>query len=298
MIKSMTGFGRGHYEGESLACSVEVKSVNHRFLDAHIRLPGELSNLEVKVRKLIQTRARRGRIDLSLNIERNDAVSFTINASLLQAYLNALEQLKRNFGLSGEVDLVQLLRTPGIVNLDSLKLSGDALARAEDGISGAVSSALDDLDKMKIEEGKALHRDILKRLEIVTVEVNKIRNQTQNRTAAYQERLQSRLNEMLEGIAIDPGRLLQEAALYAERSDITEEVTRLQSHCDQCETLLDGAEDVGKTLDFLLQEMNREANTILSKTTGVTGNGLDISTSGVLVKTEIEKIREQIQNVE
>jgi uncharacterized protein (TIGR00255 family) len=298
MIKSMTGFGRGHYEGESLACSVEVKSVNHRFLDTHLRLPSELPNLELKIKKLIQARARRGRVDLSLNIERNDAVSFTVNASLLQAYLNVLEQLKSDFGLSGEVDLVQLLRTPGIVNLDSLKLSSEALKTAEDGISGAVSSALDDLDQMRIEEGKALRTDILNRLEIVEGEVTKIRNQAQDRTVAYQERLQCRLSEMLEGLPIDPNRLLQEAALYAERSDITEEVTRLQSHCDQCKTLLDSAEDVGKTLDFLLQEMNREANTTLSKTTGLTGNGLDISTSGVLIKTEIEKIREQIQNVE
>jgi uncharacterized protein (TIGR00255 family) len=261
-------------------------------------LPNELSNFELKIKRLIQAKARRGRIDLSLNIERNDAVSFSVNASLLQAYLNALEQLKRDFGLSGEVDLVQLLRIPGIVNLDSLKLSSEALKRAEDGIAEAVSSALDDLDQMKIEEGKALRADILKRLEAVEEEVNKIKNQAQNRPVAYQERLQTRLNEMFEGIAIDPSRLLQEAALYAERSDITEEVTRLQSHCDQCKTLLDSAEDVGKTLDFLLQEMNREANTTLSKTTGLTGNGLDISTSGVLIKTEIEKIREQIQNVE
>src|SRR5262245_54062469 len=156
MIKSMTGFGRGCYEGGSLACSVEVKSVNHRFLDIHIRLPVELSHLEIKIRKLIQARARRGRIDLSLNIERNDAGHFTINASLLQAYLNALEQLKRNFGLSGEIDLVQLLRTPGILNPDSLKLNGEDVEKAEDGIFGAVSSALDELDLMKREEGKAL----------------------------------------------------------------------------------------------------------------------------------------------
>jgi uncharacterized protein (TIGR00255 family) len=298
MIKSMTGFGRGRYEGESLACSVEIKSVNHRFLDIHIRLPGELSNLEIQIRKLIQARARRGRIDVSLNVERNDAGNFTVNAALLQAYLNALEQLKRNFGLSGEVDLVQLLRTPGIVNLDSLKLTGEALKRAAHGISGAVSNALDELDLMKIEEGKALRADILKRLEVVAGNVNKIKNLSQDRTVAYQRRLQSRLSEMLEGIAIDPVRMLQEAAFYAERSDISEEITRLQSHCDQCKALLDSAEDVGKTVDFILQEMNREANTTLSKTTGIAGNGLDISTSGVLIKTEIEKIREQIQNVE
>jgi uncharacterized protein (TIGR00255 family) len=298
MIKSMTGFGRGRYEGESLACSVEIKSVNHRFLDIHIRLPGELSNLEIQIRKLIQARARRGRIDVSLNVERNDAGNFTVNAALLQAYLNALEQLKRNFGLSGEVDLVQLLRTPGIVNLDSLNLTGEALNRAADGISGAVSNALDELDLMKIEEGKALRADILKRLEVVAGNVNKIKNLSQDRTVAYQRRLQSRLSEMLEGIAIDPVRVLQEAAFYAERSDISEEITRLQSHCDQCKALLDSAEDVGKTVDFILQEMNREANTTLSKTTGIAGNGLDNSTAGVLVKTEIEKIREQIQNVE
>src|SRR5262245_54320507 len=251
MIKSMTGFGGGRYEGESLVCSIEIKSINHRFLDIHVRVPGELSHLEIQIRKLIQARARRGRIDVSLNVERNAPGNFTVNASLLQAYLNALEQLKRNFGLSGELDLVQLLRTPGIVNLDSLQLTKEALKRAEDGISGAVSNALDELDLMKIEEGKALRADILKRLEVVAGNVNKIKDLSQNRTVAYQARLQSRLGEMLEGIPIDPVRVLQEAAFYAERSDISEEITRLQSHCDQCKALLDSAEDVGKTVDFI-----------------------------------------------
>jgi uncharacterized protein (TIGR00255 family) len=298
MIKSMTGFGRGRYEGESVTCNVEVKSVNHRFLDLHVRLPAEFSSLELKIKRLIQSKAKRGRIDVSLNIERNDAVGFRINPSLLRAYLNVLEQLKRDFGFSGEPDVVQLLRIPGVLNLEALELSAEALKQLEEGIDDAVLHALEDLDQMKREEGKSLREDVLKRLEDIEAGVRKIKTQAQDRTAVYREYLQSRLVEMLKEAAIDPNRLLQEAMLCAERSDITEETIRLESHVEQCKGLLDSAEDVGKALDFLLQEMNREANTILSKTTGLAGHGLEISSAGVSIKTEIERVREQIQNVE
>lgn len=298
MIKSMTGFGQAYYEGELLSCKIEVKSVNHRFLDLHVRLPNELSSLELRITRIIQSKARRGRIDLSINVERNDTVSFDVNTSLLRSYLTVLEQLKRDFGFVGEVDVIQLLRIPGIVNLNSFQLSGEALKQLENGIGEAVSSALDDLDEMKGKEGRSLRADLLKRLDFIERELNNIKEWAQDRPFLYQQQLQSRLTEMFKEITIDPGRLLQEAMLYAERSDITEEITRLESHIDQCRTLLDSVEDTGKTLDFILQEMNREANTILSKTTGMAGNGLAISSSGVSIKAEIEKVREQIQNVE
>jgi uncharacterized protein (TIGR00255 family) len=298
MIKSMTGFGQAYYEDDFLSCKVEVKSVNHRFLDLHARLPNDLSSLELRIRRIVQSKARRGRIDLCLNIERNDTLSFNVNTCLLRSYLTILEQLKRDFGFLGEVDVVQLLRIPGIVNLNSLQLSGQALKQLEDGIGEAVSRALDHLDQMKSEEGRSLRIDLLKRLDFMERELNKIKERAQGRTLAYQQHLQTRLTEMFKEIAIDPSRLLQEALLYAERSDISEEITRLQSHIDQCKTLLDSVEDTGKTLDFILQEMNREANTILSKTTGGAGSGLEITSSGVSIKAEIEKVREQIQNVE
>lgn len=298
MIKSMTGFGRGHFEDDVLTCTAEIKSINHRFLDLHIKLPNEFSGLEFKIRRLVQSHIKRGRVDLSLNIEKNQSTSFSLNVGLLQAYINAAEQIRRDFNISGGLDLVQLLRTPGIINLESMKLPGESMERMVEGSTTAVVTALEDLNRMRIEEGKALRSDILKRLDTISGEVARIKDQAQDAIAAYRNRFETRLSEVLKEVQIDPSRLLQEAVLYAERVDITEEVTRLQSHSEQCRGLLDSAEDVGKTLDFLLQEMNREANTILSKTTGITGNGMSISESGISIKAEIEKIREQIQNVE
>jgi len=250
MIKSMTGFGRGKHEGEAFACTVEVKSVNHRFLDPHLKLPSEFASVELKLKRLIQSRIKRGRLDLFLNIERSQTVDFTFNEPVLQAYVKAIEKLKRAFSLSGELDLVQLIRVPGIMNLEVMSLSPEG------------------------------------------------RQQIPNALDAYQERLKIRLNELLRGTPVDPNRLVQEAAFYVERSDISEEVTRLQSHVVQCEVLLNSGEEAGKTLDFLLQEMNREANTVLSKTTGLTGNGLEIANAAIVIKTEVEKIREQAQNIE
>jgi len=294
----MTGFGRGHFEDDVLACTVEVRSINHRFLDLHIKLPAELPALEVKIRRLVQSKLKRGRVDLNMNIEKNESAGFDLNVSLLQAYLNVVEQLRRDFNISGELDLVQLLRIPGIINLESLKLSGKPLERVEEGATKAVVSALEDLNRMKMEEGKALQADLLNRLNTISAEVGRIKSQAQDAMSAYRDRLATRLNELLKGVQIDPHRVSQEAVLYTERSDITEEITRLQSHSEQCRTLLDSAEEVGKTLDFLSQEMYREANTILSKTTGITGNAMNIANSAISIKTEIEKIREQIQNLE
>jgi uncharacterized protein (TIGR00255 family) len=298
MIKSMTGFGRGRYETDGFACAVEVKSVNHRFLDPHFKLPLEFAGVEVRLKRLVQSRIRRGRLDLMLNVERNEAIEFNLNAPVLQAYLKVIEELKQDFALAGDFDLVQLLRMPGIMNAEGASLSLDARSSIEEGIVLAAEAALQELEGMRTEEGLALGADILKRLRLIEKKTALIRAQVQGSLAAYQERLKTRLNELLRGGTIDPNRLVQEAAFYVERSDITEEVTRLQSHVEQCEALLDSNQEAGKTLDFVLQEMNREANTILSKTTGLTGNGLEIANAAIVIKTEVEKIREQAQNVE
>jgi uncharacterized protein (TIGR00255 family) len=298
MIKSMTGFGRGRYEGEVFACTVEIKSVNHRFLDSHLKLPAEYLGLEMQLKRLMQSRVKRGRVDLTLNVERNQAVEFSLNAPVLHAYLRAVEKLKQDFSLRGELDLVQLLRVPGIMNLDHTGLSPEVQAKVEEGIVQAAEIALEELDRMRVDEGLALREDILKRLRLIGTKVAFIHQRTQGSLLAYQDRLRTRLNELLGAAPIDSGRLVQEAAFYVERSDITEEVMRLQAHVEQCEALLGGSEEAGKKLDFLLQEMNREANTILSKTTGLTGNGLEIANDAIVIKTEVEKVREQAQNIE
>lgn len=298
MIKSMTGYGRCRFEGEALVGVVEVKSVNHRFLDSHIKLPSELAHLEQKVRRIVQAKVRRGRVDLFVNIEKNDAIEFSFNKSLVNAYMKALEQVTRDFAISGQVDLVQLLRTPGILNVECLKVADGDLLQLEEGILNAVQGALDQLDQMRHAEGNALTSEILKRLDLIESEVARIKDYTQGALFVLQERLRSRISDLLSSAQIDPGRLAQEAAFYVERSDITEEIARLESHCEQCRSYLASGVEVGKTLDFILQEMNREANTVLSKTTGMSGNGLDIANGAILIKTEIEKIREQIQNLE
>jgi uncharacterized protein (TIGR00255 family) len=298
MIKSMTGFGRGKYEGETFSCTVEVKSVNHRFLDPHLKLPSEFASVELKLKRLVQSRIKRGRLDLFLNIERSQAVDFTFNEPVLQAYVKAIEKLKKDFSLSGELDLVQLIRVPGIMNLEGMSLSPVSRQQVEDGILQATEQALLELERMRSEEGVSLRNDILTRLALIHDQVEVIRKQMPNALDAYQERLKLRLGELLRGTPVDPNRLVQEAAFYVERSDISEEVTRLQSHVEQCEALMSSGEEAGKTLDFLLQEMNREANTILSKTTGLTGNGLEIANAAIVIKTEVEKVREQAQNIE
>lgn len=298
MIKSMTGFGRGHFDSDIFACSVEIKAVNHRFLDLHIRLPQELADLELKVKRWLQAAIKRGRIDVALNVEKNDAVGLNYNPALVRAYLNMWQQLKQEFGLAGEFDAPQVLRIPGIFSVETLTLKSEIRQEIEKGIYAAVQAALGDFEGLKINEGKALREDILKRLNAIAEHTAGIQHLTPGALAAYQERLETRLRDLLGNAQLDQGRLLQEAAYYVERSDISEEVTRLLSHVDQVRNLLDRSEDIGKTLDFLLQEMNREANTILSKSTGLTGSGLEISNHAILIKTEVEKIREQAQNVE
>jgi uncharacterized protein (TIGR00255 family) len=298
MLKSMTGYGRGHYEGDFFACTAEIKSVNHRFLDLHLKLPAELSHTEVQIKRLVQSRLKRGRVDLFLEIDRNEAIGFTLNEPLLRAYLKTIEELRRGWGLNGEVDLVQLLRVPGIVNLELMNLPEQAKGTVQDGVLQAVAAALQTLDFMRVEEGRSLQEDMQRRIEKIREGVSRVQSMTNGVLTAHQERLQARLTELLKGAPLEPGRLIQEAAFYVERSDITEELTRLDSHIEQSTNLLKGGEDVGKTLDFLLQEMGREANTILSKTTGLAGQGLEISNHALRIKAEIEKIREQIQNVE
>jgi uncharacterized protein (TIGR00255 family) len=294
----MTGFGRAKYEGETFSCTVEIKSVNHRFLDPHLKLPSEFASVELKLKRLLQSRIKRGRLDLFLNIERSQAVDFTFNEPVLQAYVRAIEKLKKDFSLSGELDLVQLIRVPGIMNFEGTSLSPDSRQEVEDGILQAAEKALSELEGMRSEEGVSLRSDILTRLALIHDQVEMIRKAIPNALEAYQERLKLRLGELLRGAPVDPNRLVQEAAFYVERSDISEEVTRLESHVEQCEALMNSGEEVGKTLDFLLQEMNREANTILSKTTGLTGSGLEIANAAIVIKTEVEKIREQAQNIE
>ena len=298
MIHSMTGYGRGQWQEGSWICRVEVKSVNHRFLDIHNRLPSELSGLDGKVRKWIQERIKRGRIDLFLKIEKSDYSGFSLNRPLLKGYLDALKLLEIDHSIKGSIDPSQLLRTPGMLAQESVHFSDAQLAILEVGIASAVSRALSDLEAMRRAEGQVLEAEIQQRLDAIQTEVQRIETQSEGLLELHRERLQARMEAILADISTDPARLLQEAAYQADRGDITEEVSRLISHGAQCRVLLSGSGEVGKKIDFIMQEMNREANTILSKNAGFAKHRMDITNAAITIKTEIEKIREQIQNVE
>jgi uncharacterized protein (TIGR00255 family) len=298
VIRSMTGFGRGRFEAERFTCTAEIRSVNHRFLDAHIRLPLELANFELKIKKLVQSRVKRGRLEVTVSVERSQGSDVTLNKPLLEAYLGAVVKLRKEYDLSGEIDLIQLLRIPGVLNLEAVGATEEAISVVEEAVGRATEAAVANLDQMRVDEGQQLKADILSRIGAIKEEVGTIKELVQGALEAFQERLKSRVMDLLNGASLDPNRIAQEAAFYVERSDISEEITRLNSHIDQFREMIETREEVGKALDFLLQEMNREANTILSKTTGITGNGLGISTAAISIKTEVEKIREQIQNIE
>lgn len=298
MIHSMTGYGRGQWQEGSDVCRVEVKSVNHRYLDIQSRLPSELSSLDGKIRKWIQERIKRGRIDLFLKIERGDDPGFRLNRLLLKGYLDALTLLERDYSIVGNVDPGQLLRMPGMLARESVPVSDEQLARLESGVAIAVGRALSDLVAMRRAEGQVLEAEIGRRLEAIETEVQRVETRSEGLLEVHRERLKARMETILADLDVDPARLLQEAAHQADRGDIREEVSRLISHGAQCRALLSGSGEVGKKIDFMMQEMNREANTILSKNAGLADRRLDITNAAITIKTEIEKIREQIQNVE
>ena len=298
MIHSMTGYGLGHWQKESWLCRVEIKSVNHRYLDIHNRLPHEFSSLDGKVKKWIQKRIRRGRIDVFLKIEKGENPGFRLNRPLLEDYLNALKLLKKDYSVGGSIDPSHLLRTPGIFTQEAVSISDAQLAVLETGIANAVAQALNDLETMRRVEGQVLETEIRQRLNTIKKEVQQIETQSEGLLTLHRKRLKARMKTILGDIKLDSDRLLQEAAHQADRGDIREEVSRLISHEAQCHTLLSSSSDVGKKIDFMMQEMNREANTILSKNAGLAGGRMDITNAAIMIKTEIEKIREQIQNVE
>jgi uncharacterized protein (TIGR00255 family) len=291
MIKSMTGFGQGSAEGDDFRVRVDIRSVNNRFLDLHTRLPQELSSLEVSLKKQVQAAVKRGRVDVTISVEQLKPAAFEINRPLVSGYLSALSELKREFGLEGDPSLELMAKLPG-----ALQVSQDSSALDERLVSGAVSAlsqALTSLADMRVVEGQELAAELTSRLDNIERQLPTIENEAARLPAVYREKLMKRLQEIAAGAQVDETRIAQEACMLADRSDISEEITRLKSHIAQLRDLLNSNDEAGKRLDFILQEMNREANTILSKS-----NDLSISDAAIVIKTEVEKLREQGQNVE
>ena len=292
-MKSMTGYGRGSATGDNFAVAVEIKTVNNRYLDIHLRLNQELSALEVPVKRRIGARLSRGRVDVNITLERVGEVAYEVNRPLLTGYINALRSIQQEFDLPGQLDVSLLARVPG-----ALQPARDGLEQvAVDGVDRAVDAALDDLERMRESEGAALTDEMRVRIARIEAEVPIIEEAAAGLVDAYRTRLQKRISELVarggQAIELDAGRLAQEVAYLADRSDITEELTRLRSHLDQFREALDQPAEVGKRLDFLLQELNREANTVLAKSTAIS-----IKDAALAIKGEVEKLREQVQNVE
>jgi uncharacterized protein (TIGR00255 family) len=291
MIRSMTGFGQGSAEGGAFKVRVDIRSVNNRFLDVHVRLPQEFASLELTIKKQAQAALHRGRVDLTIVVEQTREASFQINRPLVAGYLTALSEMRQEFGLEGEPSLELIAKLPG-----ALQISQDANQLDEalaGGIVAAVSQALVALSAMRLVEGQELATELMSRLDMIDKQLPTIEAEAARLPGIYRERLQRRLQEVQTGAPVDETRLAQEAIMLADRSDISEEIARLKSHITQMRDLVRADEEVGKRIDFILQEMNREANTILSKASDIA-----ISDAAIIIKTEVEKMREQGQNVE
>jgi uncharacterized protein (TIGR00255 family) len=296
-LKSMTGYAQAERIEHGFSMRVSVRSVNHRFLDLHVRVPEGFEPLEPRIRQIVRERVGRGHLDVTLRYEPAGVASLAINEPVAAAYLQAINGLREQFGIHAEPDLTSVLRLPGVMGSPSASLDRE-MAKLEEILAACLEEALDSLDRMRGGEGDALRQEMLRRLAHITDLAARVHPLAERARPAFAKRLEARLQELLAETQLDPARIAQEAAIAAERSDVSEELTRLASHVRQFESVLNTASDAGKKLDFLLQEMQREANTLLSKTPGHEGEGIEITALGLEIKSEIEKIREQVQNVE
>jgi uncharacterized protein (TIGR00255 family) len=297
-VYSMTGYAslRGSVR-DSVAFTLAMKSVNHRFLDLNLRLPSYCDGLEVQMRRMLKERLRRGHVEVTLQLERRSNAGIQLNAGLLGAYMQAYREASESNGLAYEPDLNAMLRIPGMMTAESS--GADDLAGLDAAVLAQIAPLVEKLNEVRAEEGAALVAELrasMLRLRAFAEEMTGLRNGVRE---AQFDRLRSRLVQLTEGVPVSEERLLTEAAVLAEKSDIEEEIVRLRTHVDRFVAMLEEGGELGKRLDFLLQELNREANTMLSKTSGAAGeNSLRITELGLEMKAEIEKCREQVQNLE
>jgi uncharacterized protein (TIGR00255 family) len=292
MIKSMTGYGRVETSGQDRNIVVEVKSVNHRFLEISLRMPQALFPLELEFKKKIGEKVKRGRIEIFIRLEASSigAPEAIINLEIARNYFAALQRLKNEFGLTEEIGLKTLIGFRDIFSQPAeTEINPDILKQ----ITAALEEALDMLVRMRQEEGAAIYQDMEQRLNSIKDILETIKLRSPLVIIEYQRRLTERIKELSSGYVLEEARLAQEVAILAEKSDITEEIVRMYSHIGQFVTLLQSEEAEGKKIDFLLQEMNREINTIGSKS-----NDAEIATQVIEAKSELSRLREQAQNIE
>jgi len=294
MIRSMTGYGRKEEEKGALRGTVEIRCVNHRYADILIRLPKTWNMLEDQVRKTVAPFVRRGRAEVSIAIEGEDqaAAGISVDWDIARQYVHLLRDMSERFSLDASLTARDLLLMPGVVHTMETEQDTEGLS---EWILHLVRGAAEDLLTMKTAEGRHLQQDLQARLAQISLWIGEIKRLAPLVIEEYRTRLKQRIIDLAGPLSLpmEPQRILQEVALFAEKSDISEELTRLQSHCGQFARQLESEEAVGRKLDFLLQEMNREVNTIASK-----ANHMQIQHLAVEIKTELEKMREQVQNIE
>lgn len=289
----MTGFGRGSFTGKDFSISVELKTVNNRFLDISLRLPSDLQALENIFKRTISSRLSRGRVEVNLQFERTDEIAYELNRPVIEGYLRALNDMRSDFDLKGEPELNMIARLPNVFQVKRAEFGPEFNA----GVEVALAGALDDLETMRADEGKALADELETRLAEIATRIEPIESEAGKVAEEFLNRLTKRIGEMLSRtdtqLDIDQARMTQEVAYLADKADISEEISRLRTHVDHFRSIMKDDKEVGKRLDFLTQELNREANTITSKT-----NNMIVKENALAIKSEIEKIREQVQNVE
>lgn len=293
MTKSMTGFGRGESSDDSYNLKIEIKTVNHRYNDINIKMPRHMNYLEESMKKTVKNKISRGKVDVYVNLEYIDGAPIDIKADmdLARSYKETLESINRELNLSGDIRINNILSMSDIIKTEKKEIDEESLWKV---VEESLSIAVDDIMSMKLREGKELENDMVSHLKEIEDILIGVEDRSPIVVNEYKEKLNARINDLLDkDMIVDEEKLSQEVAYFADKSNINEEIIRLASHINQFEKILEEEETVGRKLDFLIQEMNREINTIGSKV-----NDIEIATSVVDIKSEIEQIREQVQNVE
>lgn len=291
MIKSMTGYGKANLEKNERRYQVEIKTVNHRYLDISVKMPRQLSYLEEPIKKAIGNKVKRGKVDVFVTFENNslEGQEIKINTELASAYIKKLKKLAESENILADIQVNDIARYPDVLNIKNNQ--DDEIIKQE--LLEVSQIAIDNLIEMRQVEGTKMAEDIKQRLEYIQEKVKEISKLSTGLIEEYVVKLEERLKQILKGQEIDQARLAQEVVIYADKCSVEEEVTRLNSHISQFHNLINSNEPIGKKLDFIIQEMNRETNTIGSK-----ANNLEITDRVIDLKTQIENIREQIQNIE
>jgi uncharacterized protein (TIGR00255 family) len=291
-MQSMTGYGRSEVQNAQLHLLVEARSVNHRYLDVALRYPRQYAPLEARMKQLVSAHFARGRIDIKIVEQsgRSGLRTLTLDQELARQYYAALQQLQETLRLPGAIDMSMLLNLRDLLTVEEAL---DDMEESWEFLASGIEEALQVLKKMRLQEGAFLSRDILERLQTIRQHIGTVRERVPQVVIEYRQRLEQRVQELFQHLPLDPDRVAQEAILFAERADVTEELTRLESHLQAFAQLVTASGAMGRKMDFLLQEMHREVNTIASKS-----NDASISQRVVDIKSELERMREQMQNIE